>query len=403
MLANYLKVAIKVLLRRKFFTFISLFGISFTLVVLLILTSVTDHFLMPSAPEVHRDRTLHIDYMEMRGPGVQWSGSPGYGFLDRYARDLDGVETMAIRSQVGSVVSYLDGQRHEARRMRTDGMYWRALDFEFLEGGPYGEEDDAAGRAVAVIDRELRRLHFGDGPAVGETIVLSGRGYEIVGIVRDVGPLHMEASADVWVPIGSTLDPSYRRQLMGAFSAILVAESREAFGRIKADFKSRLPHVEFPEWEDFDRIEGEPWTRLEEMLERSNSDFIHVVALVLAFMLLPAINLVNINTSRILERCSEIGVRKAFGASAAHLATQFIVENVLLCLIGGVLAFVLAAAALEIVEGSGLVPHADLTVNVRVFLAGLGFATIFGVLSGAYPAWRMSRLHPVLALREGVS
>ena len=53
-------------------------------------------------------------------------------------------------------------------------------------------------------------------------------------------------------------------------------------------------------------------------------------------MLLPAINLVNLNVSRILERASEIGVRKAFGASSRTLVGQFVVENVVLTLVGGV-------------------------------------------------------------------
>ena len=58
MLKNYLKIAFKVLLRRKFFTFISLFAISFTLVVLMVVTAMLDHIFGPMPPENKRDRTL---------------------------------------------------------------------------------------------------------------------------------------------------------------------------------------------------------------------------------------------------------------------------------------------------------------------------------------------------------
>ena len=61
MLKHYLVLATKVLLRRKFFTFISLFGISFTLVVLMVVTAIFDHTFAPMAPEVRQDRTLYVE------------------------------------------------------------------------------------------------------------------------------------------------------------------------------------------------------------------------------------------------------------------------------------------------------------------------------------------------------
>ena len=116
-------------------------------------------------------------------------------------------------------------------------------------------------------------------------------------------------------------------------------------------------------------------------------------------MLLPTVNLVNVSVSRILERASEIGVRKAFGASSWTLVGQFLVENVVLTLIGGLLGFVLAALVLDGINGSGLFPYARFALNGRVFLYGLLLTLFFGVLSGVYPAWKMSRLHPVDALK----
>jgi len=127
-----------------------------------------------------------------------------------------------------------------------------------------------------------------------------------------------------------------------------------------------------------------------------------IVAAIL-FMALPAINLVNINLSRILDRASEIGVRKAFGATSRGLVAQFVAENVVLTLIGGAVAFVLALVVLPAINASGLIPYSRLTVNVRVFFWGLLAAVFFGILSGVYPAWRMSRLHPADALRGHTS
>jgi putative ABC transport system permease protein len=117
------------------------------------------------------------------------------------------------------------------------------------------------------------------------------------------------------------------------------------------------------------------------------------------FMLLPTISLININVSRILERASEIGVRKAFGASKSTLIGQFVTENVILTLLGGALAFVASWIILTLFTRAGIVPYAQFSPNLRIFASALGIALFFGVFSGVYPAWKMSRLHPVEALR----
>ncbi len=97
MIKNYLKVALKVLARRKFFTFISLFGICVTLLVLMVVSAIVDHAFAPHSPETRSDRTLGIYHLSMKGPENNQSSPPGYGFLDRYARRLAAEEAPARR------------------------------------------------------------------------------------------------------------------------------------------------------------------------------------------------------------------------------------------------------------------------------------------------------------------
>jgi putative ABC transport system permease protein len=119
----------------------------------------------------------------------------------------------------------------------------------------------------------------------------------------------------------------------------------------------------------------------------------------LVFMLLPALNLVNLNTGRILERSSEIGVRKAFGATSMQLAGQLVVENVLLCLAGGLIGLAFTRLVLWWLETAQLIPYLKVGVNPTVFACGMLLAFVFGLLSGLIPAWKMSRLDPVHALK----
>ncbi len=94
----------------------------------------------------------------------------------------------------------------------------------------------------------------------------------------------------------------------------------------------------------------------------------------LLFLLIPTVNLVNINISRIMERASEIGVRKAFGAPARTLVGQFLVENILLTLVGGLIGFVLSIVVLRMISDSGIFSYARFTINLRVFAYGMALA-----------------------------
>jgi putative ABC transport system permease protein len=413
MLQNYLKMAIRTLGRRKFFSFVSLFAISFTLMVLIVVTAMVDNALAPGAPEVHLDRTLHLTRMRMSGDRIRINSDPGYAFLDRYVRDIPGVELTSLHSVGNDVTSFVGGEKIVSRLKYADGTFWEILDFEFLEGGPFTADDDRAGNQVVVISRATRQRFFKGEAAVGRTIQLDGRTFQVVGVVEDVPITRAHAVSEIWAPISTTRPLDMLDRFMGGYAAILLARSPRDFDAIKAEFSSRLEHVEFPDPEMFDTARGTPMTRLETLAMAAGAHqdysrpridrlFLMAALLVLAFLLLPTINLISVNMSRILERSSEIGVRKAFGAGSHHLVGQFVVENVLLCVIGGAIAFVAATAVLAWINASGIVPNAAFSVNLRVFILGLALSVLFGLLSGAYPAWRMSRLHPVEALRGGI-
>jgi putative ABC transport system permease protein len=414
MIKNYLKVALKVLQRRKFFTFISLFGISLTLLVLMVASAIVDHILAPHAPETRSDRTLGVYQMVMKGDNNTQSTEPGYGFLDRYVRPLatvPGVERVSILSTSQAAVSYLGGKKIESQLRRTDGEFWRILDFEFLEGGAFTAEAERNARPVAVINETTRQRFFGGRPAVGRTIEVDGQRFRVVGVVRDVPLLRFSSSADVWVPISTSKSTHYKEQWMGEFIALILARDVADLPAIKAEFQARLREAErhLPDPRHYKTLHAGADTLFEGSIRQFNagdtSDIqtgkvrAMLFLLVLLFMLLPTLNLVNINLSRILDRASEIGVRKAFGASSRTLVGQFIVENLVLTLLGAVAGLLLAGLVLEALNASGLLPYARLALNYRIFGYGLAMALFFGVLSGVYPAWRMSKLHPVQALR----
>ena len=413
MLKHYFSLAVKVLLRRKFFTFISLFGISFTLLVLMVVTAMFDHAFAPMAPEPRQARTLGVHNAVMYGPHSTWQSNAGFKLLNTYARNLPGVERLSLYSGDGTVHSYIDGQKIESSLKRTDDEFWRILDFTFVEGGPYGTADFAEARFVAVINAATRQRFFGGGPALGQTIEADGQRFRVVGVVEDVSEMRQVPFADIWVPYTTAKTDAYKSEIMGGFNAIALARDRASMAQIHDEFNSRMLRVELPK--GYTNIVAPFETKLQlvartlPMGDRKNPEsqvwrlvaFLSLLAGL--FALIPTVNLVNINISRIMERASEIGVRKAFGAPARTLVGQFLVENVLLTLLGGLLGLGMSFFVIRALNKSGILRYAQFSINARVFGYGMLIAVVFGLVSGVYPAWRMSRLNPVDALKGGVS
>ena len=412
MITNYIKLALKVLGRRKFFTFISLFGISLTLVVLMLATAILDNLFAPRQPESRFDRVLGIYAMGLYGEQGGRTGPPGYGFLNQYLRGLPGAENVSIFSQLSTTVLYHEGRKIETYIKRTDGPYWQILDHEFVEGAPFTQADDDSGRMVAVISDGMRTKLFGAGQkAVGRTFEADGRRLRVVGVVRGVPFTRYAGFSEIWVPTHTTKTTDFRRSTMGAFHGIVLAKKKGDFESLRAAFNERVSKFKFDDPKTYNRLvvgldttfEGLARLMTNNQLDRKAAGVVRTIlfGIALLFITLPTMNLVSINLSRIMERASEIGVRKAFGASSRTLVGQFIVENTVLTVIGGAIGFVLSIAALALLNRADWIPHAHFDVNLRIFLWGMLIAALFGVISGVYPAWRMSRLHPVNALRGG--
>jgi len=413
MLKNYFKIALKVLLRHKLFTFISLFGISFTLLILILITSLIDHTFGPEPPETKLDRTLSVTMARLETINYGTASGPmmSYYFFNKYVKSLKTPEKISVSTFHNPTVSYVGNKKLKLDLKFTDGEFWEILDFEFLEGKPFTKEDVDNANFVAVINEQTRLRYFNGEPAVDKIIEADGKNYRVVGVVKNVSILRIMPYSDVWLPIVHSKNDLTEVTLVGGFPgnyAMLLARDKSEIPLIQNEFNQHMAQVEFPEGR-FKKLTigastyGEALSRQFFQTEEGKIGYILIALFILMvlFMLLPTVNLVNINISRIMERSSEIGVRKAFGASSLTLVGQFVVENIIITFIGGIISLIMAAIILSIVNDSGIIPHAQLGLNFRIFFYSLIICLIFGLLSGVYPAFRMSKMQPVDALRGG--
>ncbi|MBD2714967.1 ABC transporter permease [Microvirga sp. STR05] len=420
MLLSYLKIAWKVLLRRKFFTFISLFGISFTLMILLVVMALADHVVGPNMPEKRLNRMLFVNTIRQQMVDDHgWMNNPAsIHFVDRYVRRMKTPEKVGVMSNIYNATAFTPGGLLPLDLRYTDGNFWQIMDFEFLGGRAFtGAEVDQV-QHVCIVNEATARSYFGTTQVVGRTIEIDLKRYQIAGVVRNVSAVHIASYSDVWVPY--TLSPSLTRdnRIGGEFMVVLLAPSTAEMPAMREEYRQMMRRVEIPNPREVRALfsYADPmlatFTRAlhitravsgsdSQTLDDDNVGAFYLICTVLGllFMLLPALNLVNLNVTRILERSSEIGVRKAFGATSRNLVGQFLVENVVLAVVGGLLGLALAAGALALLNDVHVVAYAQFSLSWRVFAWGLLLTLVFGLMSGVYPAWKMSRLNPVVALR----
>lgn len=409
MLKNYFKIAIAVLKRRKFFTFISLFGISFTLTILMVATAFMDKVISPDYPDYKRERSLYVATMEFKNTKEGWlnRSDVSYYFFDHYVSTLKTVEKMAISTNAKASNAYVNNKKIVIKYKYTNADYWNVLEYKFLEGKPFGQQEINNAEKVAVISEETKAAYFGDAKTVvGQYISADNVNYRVIGVVGNVSETLYSFAGDMYLPYTVSKENYKRAELMGGYNAVLLAKSKADVPKMQKEFDQMMKRVPIPK--EFDKVYSNADSFFASMTRRiagdgTNNGLTVVVSIlsvfVLLFLLLPTINLVNINITRILERSSEIGVRKAFGASSKTLVYQFIVENLILTFLGGFIGLLFSFLAIYLINDANLISNMRLSMNFMVLFYSLVACICFGLISGVYPAWRMSKLNIVKALK----
>lgn len=403
MLRNYLLVTLAVMKRNPFHTFISLFGICFTLVILILLTSFLDHLFGARYPELKRSRTLYVFSIEEKDAetGFSRKGAMSMSFFEKYIYKMKTPEKVARASNNLWFSSYQQGKRLKFSCKYTDPDFWDIMDFKFLAGNPYTWNDIKSNAFGVVISKSFQDIYYGkESTAIGQTFMMGNKTAIIIGVVEDSPSTRVISSASVYLPHNMFDDPTNPSEVMGNFNAILLANTPGDKQLIQDEFAGILQNLPGTLsgrmiYTAFADSILEVFTRnmLGNQATTGKATFFLLIGIfAFMFMILPAINLVNININRMMERASEIGIRRAFGASSKHLIYQFLVENTLITLMGGGIALLLAYLILKIINWNQIYGLNHLALNWNVFGIAVIVSLFFGILSGVYPAWRMSKL-----------
>ena len=305
--------------------------------------------------------------------------------------------------------------------LETDDNFWRVFDFAFIDGKPYDKATFDARQPVAVITESVARILFGTTEGVvGKEFLLSHAPYKVAGIVKDVSTLANTSYAQVWIPYTSTGQDqnTWNDGHMGMMSCTILAKSRDDFDAIRQESLNRF--------ETYNQLVGKdgynfihrnrPYGQEKQAISFSANQEPNVednrrsrLMTYLILLIVPAINLSSMTQSRLRQRVSEIGVRRAFGCNRMELMGQILMENMVVTLLAGVLGLVMSVVFAHL--GNELLfaqpfsntlnpPAVD--VNILIHASTFGWALLFcfilNLLSTGLPAWMASRTNIVTAL-----
>jgi len=337
-----------------------------------------------------------------------------HNIASNYFQDLPSAESMTEMVSDNRMDVYKNGIKLTIKVVYADKNYWNVFNHTILEGRTFDENDEKIDAMVLLVSSKTAEEYFGrTTEVVGEEIILEEKAYKVIGVFQDRGKFVPFVSPDVVLPYSVFNLRNKAHFYMGPSSLIIKKKSSVSAEQMKSEIlavQDIIPLDHPDNRYDYNTVEFNPGTYNEmfaqniyydkDPVKAYNIAWYIIMGLISFFIILPTLNLINLNVSRIMDRSSEIGVRKAFGAHKGNLVFQFIVENVIQTIIGGILGLLLAILIINLLNSGGYLGDAQLALYPKFFLYSFIATLIFGVLSGLIPALKMSNLQIVNALKD---
>ena len=324
----------------------------------------------------------------------------------------------ALRQRYGEAVAGISVSASAGSGVARDGRlyanvsltgineeYLAVNNTDLLAGRTIRQEDLDGRRSVCVVsDRLVENLYQGDADAaLGDEVRVELNGeyqsFRIVGIYEYDASMSISFSAEEDVTTSLYIPITTANHLTGSpegYSTVTVQASAgtdsAAMAQSIREFLSRY----YANNEDYGVSAMAMSTMVESMSAIMDTLSIAISVIAGISLLVGGIGVMNIMLVSVTERTREIGIRKALGATNNNIRIQFVVESVIVCLIGGVIGILLGAVLGYV--GSSLLSEACLPRPGYIALA-VGFSMAIGVFFGYYPANKAARLDPIEALR----
>ncbi|MAU16152.1 MAG: multidrug ABC transporter substrate-binding protein [Muricauda sp.] len=276
--------------------------------------------------------------------------------------------------------------------------YFDILSREIISGDIFSEEDVKAARKVCVIGETIKTELFAGEDPIGHQIRIDKVPFTIIGLLKEEGKGTMGQDQDdmLIAPYTTIQNRLYgRRRGYNMIMASAISEDHIEDAEIEITELLRESHrIIDGEEDDF-----EVTTQIE--LQEITGNITGILTLILGAiasisLIVGGIGIMNIMLVSVTERTREIGTRLAIGARESDILTQFLIEAIVLSLVGGIIGIALGIIGNQIIYK---ITDFYIPTAVNSILIGFGFSVLVGVVFGYFPARKAARLNPIDALR----
>jgi len=400
MLFETVKLALQAIRRNKLRSFLTVLGIVIGVAAVIAMVTIGNG----TTAKVTADLSKLGSNLVFVRPGQFGPGRSSEDAKPFNARDVEAISLQIptlravapVAQQMAKIVS--GTQNRNATVMGTESGFFIARDWELESGRAFLPGEIRGGRAACVIGRTVRKELFGGADPVGQNIRVKGVSCEVIGVLEAKGESSFGTDQDdiVVMPLRA-----FQRRLAGNtnISTIYVsAQSGADTAKVQANLERLLRERRGITPGKDDDFTVRDMKQLAQTMAGTTTVLTGLLGAVAAVSLLVGgIGIMNIMLVSVTERTREIGIRLAIGALEGQVLVQFLVEAVVLSLLGGLIGIALGLGLAWLATTGLQVPF---LIDPTIILIAFGFSALVGVIFGYFPARRAAHLDPIEALRH---
>ena len=269
--------------------------------------------------------------------------------------------------------------------------------FEIGQGRIFSEKENLGRKKVIILGSKVPgELKTSAKQLLNNEILVAGTSYKVIGILKEEGSTGWQnPDDDLYVPLLTASQRIFGTDRLGWINVGISNETNVDYVMMTIEQILRQKHDIGPGGENDFRIND--WSQYSDLRRQATGIFTALIAGIAGISLIVGgIGVMNIMLVSVTERTREIGLRKALGASQKSIMMQFIIEAVLLCILGGLLGVIIATTLLFLFTS---INDWVFSMPFSAIIGSITFSALVGLFFGIWPARRAAKLDPAVSLR----